>query len=364
MGLQIAKLKGARLVMGRPPTPSAASGWRSSAPILPSTPRSRNGRRRCWRRPTSKGVDLIVDQVSASVANQNLKAAAVLGRIVNVGRLGGFKGEFDFDLHARSASTTSASPSARAASRRCARSTAACARTCGAPSRKASCACRSTRPFRWRRPRRRWRTCAPTPTSARSCWWCEAREDCGEREPDNGRHPGAARARQRAAGQAGNQARNDASGWVDWVPAFLRTHASHACGAGMTRELADALVTLPTQRAAGDAAGAVGAVLSPAAGGRGGVGRARARCAGRDHGPGRHGGRCRRQQGFFAYAFSRIAARVEAFEPNPDYAAFARAMLGIPRPRARGRALEQERHGAVRGARLRSRGWRCTWAAA
>jgi NADPH2:quinone reductase len=29
-----------------------------------------------------------------------MKAAAVLGRIVNVGRLGGFKGEFDFDLHA------------------------------------------------------------------------------------------------------------------------------------------------------------------------------------------------------------------------------------------------------------------------
>ena len=34
---------------------------------------SRTGRRRCWRRPTSKGVDLIVDQVSASVANQNLQ---------------------------------------------------------------------------------------------------------------------------------------------------------------------------------------------------------------------------------------------------------------------------------------------------
>ena len=31
---------------------------------------------------------------------QNMQAAAVLGRIVNVGRLGGFKGEFDFDLHA------------------------------------------------------------------------------------------------------------------------------------------------------------------------------------------------------------------------------------------------------------------------
>ena len=33
-------------------------------------------------------------------------------------------------------------------------------------------------------------------------------------------------------------------------------------------------------------------------------------------------------QGFFAFAFSRIVDRVEAFEPNPDYAAFARAMLG------------------------------------
>ena len=47
-----------------------------------------------------KGVDLIVDQVSASVANQNMEAAAMLGRIVNVGRLGGMKGEFNFDLHA------------------------------------------------------------------------------------------------------------------------------------------------------------------------------------------------------------------------------------------------------------------------
>ena len=47
-----------------------------------------------------KGVDVIIDQVSASVANGNMKAAAVLGRIVNVGRLGGAKGEFDYDLHA------------------------------------------------------------------------------------------------------------------------------------------------------------------------------------------------------------------------------------------------------------------------
>src|SRR6185436_12044813 len=33
-------------------------------------------------------------------------------------------------------------------------------------------------------------------------------------------------------------------------------------------------------------------------------------------------------QGFFAFAFSRLVDQVEAFEPNPDYATFARRMLG------------------------------------
>jgi NADPH:quinone reductase len=47
-----------------------------------------------------QGVDLIVDQVSGGVMNQNMEAVKVLGRIVNVGRLGGTRGEFNFDLHA------------------------------------------------------------------------------------------------------------------------------------------------------------------------------------------------------------------------------------------------------------------------
>ena len=47
-----------------------------------------------------QGVNLIIDQVSGSLVNGNMKAAAILGRIVNVGRLGGGKAEFDFDLHA------------------------------------------------------------------------------------------------------------------------------------------------------------------------------------------------------------------------------------------------------------------------
>ena len=52
------------------------------------------------RHPGGKGVDLVVDQVSAATINAAMRCTAVLGRIVNVGRLGGSKGEFDFDLHA------------------------------------------------------------------------------------------------------------------------------------------------------------------------------------------------------------------------------------------------------------------------
>ena len=102
-----------------------------------------------------KGVDLIVDQVSASVANQNMKAAAVLGRIVNVGRLGGFKGEFDFDLHALKRidyigvtfRTRSRGGGARDRARHA-------RRPVGRTSRAASSSCRSTAPSRsTRRPR-------------------------------------------------------------------------------------------------------------------------------------------------------------------------------------------------------------------
>ena len=47
-----------------------------------------------------KGVNLIVDMVSGTTVNPSMEACALLGRIVNVGRLGGARGEFNFDLHA------------------------------------------------------------------------------------------------------------------------------------------------------------------------------------------------------------------------------------------------------------------------
>ncbi len=46
-----------------------------------------------------KGANVIIDMVCGPSINQTMKAAAVLGRLVNVGRLGGIMAEFDFDLH-------------------------------------------------------------------------------------------------------------------------------------------------------------------------------------------------------------------------------------------------------------------------
>ena len=100
MAMQIGKVMGAALVMGTSTNPARRARLKeygcdlaldSGDPKWPDEVKKATG---------GKGVDLIVDQISASVANQNLAAAALLGRIVNVGRLGGMKGEFDFDLHA------------------------------------------------------------------------------------------------------------------------------------------------------------------------------------------------------------------------------------------------------------------------
>jgi len=100
MGMQIAKFMGASLVIG-----SSTNAGRRARLVAFGADLAIDTKDSGWadavvKATDGKGVDVIVDQISAPVANGNLKAAKVLGRIVNVGRLGGFTGEFDFDLHA------------------------------------------------------------------------------------------------------------------------------------------------------------------------------------------------------------------------------------------------------------------------
>lgn len=47
------------------------------------------------------GADLVIDMVSGDSVNACMRASAILGRLINVGRLGGAtRADFDFDLHA------------------------------------------------------------------------------------------------------------------------------------------------------------------------------------------------------------------------------------------------------------------------
>ena len=100
LGIQIAKAAGASLALGASRSRDrlsrlAAFGMDEGIDVTdPDWPE------RVHELTGGKGADLIVDMVSGPTVNASMRAAAIRGRIVNVGRLGGKTGEFDFDLHA------------------------------------------------------------------------------------------------------------------------------------------------------------------------------------------------------------------------------------------------------------------------
>ena len=100
MGLQIAKMKGAKPVMGSATNDARRARLKEFGADLAIDTRDEKWPDQVLEATGGKGVNLTVDMVSGPGVNQIMKATAVLGRIVNVGRLGGVKAEFDFDLHA------------------------------------------------------------------------------------------------------------------------------------------------------------------------------------------------------------------------------------------------------------------------
>jgi len=100
MGMQIGKLMGASLVMGTSTNAQRRARLKECGCDLAIDTGDPKWPEEVKKATGGKGVNLIVDLVSGGVANQNLEAAALLGRIVNVGRLGGTHGDFNFDLHA------------------------------------------------------------------------------------------------------------------------------------------------------------------------------------------------------------------------------------------------------------------------
>jgi NADPH2:quinone reductase len=100
MGLQIAKEMGAKLVIGSSTNAERRARLKEFGADLAIDTTAADWPDQVLAATGGKGVDLVVDMVSGPLVVPAMRATAILGRIVNVGRLGGMKAEFDFDLHA------------------------------------------------------------------------------------------------------------------------------------------------------------------------------------------------------------------------------------------------------------------------
>ena len=101
MALQIARLKGASLVIGSSTSAERRGRLGAFGAHLAVDTSNETWIKQVRDATAGRGVDLVVDQVTGALASQTLHATRILGRIVNVGRLGGNQAEFDFDIHAR-----------------------------------------------------------------------------------------------------------------------------------------------------------------------------------------------------------------------------------------------------------------------
>lgn len=100
MGLQVARLMGASVVVGTSTNPAKRARLGEFGATLAVDTNDPGWVQQVLDATGGRGVDAVVDQISGPLVSQTLAATAILGRIVNVGRLGGMVAEFDFDLHA------------------------------------------------------------------------------------------------------------------------------------------------------------------------------------------------------------------------------------------------------------------------
>lgn len=99
MSLQVAKLLGAGLVIGtstKADRRDRLGDFGADAAIDSNDP---HWVEQVLQLTQGKGVDLLIDFLAGPLINDSIRAVKVGGRIVNVGRMAGESGNFDFDLH-------------------------------------------------------------------------------------------------------------------------------------------------------------------------------------------------------------------------------------------------------------------------
>lgn len=99
MSLQVARLLGAGLVIGsstQADRRARLAAFGADAVVDSNDPSWAD---QVLERTAGRGVDLLIDFLAGPTINDSLRAVAIGGRIVNVGRMAGESGRFDFDLH-------------------------------------------------------------------------------------------------------------------------------------------------------------------------------------------------------------------------------------------------------------------------
>ncbi len=100
MGLQIARLLGAAQVFGTATNPARLARLAEFGATTSIDASQPGWHEQILSATGGKGVEVIVDQVTGKDFASTFKTAAIGAHFVNLGRLGGADGQFDFQLHA------------------------------------------------------------------------------------------------------------------------------------------------------------------------------------------------------------------------------------------------------------------------
>ena len=101
IGLQIAKALGASKVLGSSTNQNKLSKLSSyGADVLIDTSKE-DWLESVLDSTDGKGADVLIDMLSGDFVNKNMEATKINGHLINIGRLAGMNGIFNYDLHAK-----------------------------------------------------------------------------------------------------------------------------------------------------------------------------------------------------------------------------------------------------------------------
>ena len=101
MGLQIANALGASLTIGSSTSEQRRSRLKEFGADIVVDTSSDDWLKILLDATDGKGVDILIDMLSGDYVNKNMEATKINGHLINIGRLAGMNGNFDYDLHAK-----------------------------------------------------------------------------------------------------------------------------------------------------------------------------------------------------------------------------------------------------------------------